>query len=103
RPAGVREGEADRGRKPRADRAEIPGMIRVAARNEAPDELRRASRADDDRLFVSGLLERAVNVPLIDGSVRAEFARGELVEPRLFLPREALEARGILVSLAAPK
>src|SRR5689334_13859342 len=97
------ESEADRGGEPGADRAKIAGVVGVAPRNEAPDELRRAAGADDDRLVVGGLLERAVNVPLIDRTCHAEFARRELLAPGLFLAREPLQARGIFFSLRPPQ
>src|SRR5581483_2094293 len=100
-PPGTGEGKANRGRNSRSDRAEIARMVGERRRDEAPEEFRRSARADDDRLFVGGFLQRAIDVPLIDRRVRGEFPRRELVAPDALFVGEAFEARGVLFALRA--
>ena len=44
-------------------------MIRVRRRDKTPDEFRRASCTDDDRIFADGFFQRPINMPLIDRAV----------------------------------
>ena len=70
-------------------------MIRVRRRDKAPNEFRRASCADNDRIFADGFFQRPINMPLIDRAVNVISMNLNFLAPVGLFSAEPIKARRI--------